>query len=140
MWGTERWRFNVLQKPHCVLYHYFVFRHAASCWRSTDWGKYSYIIPKLRLRNCYFTLDNILRLVAFLIRAIPFSKAHGGGAEFFWGVPTTTIKFCWPPLPVHFKFNITFKNTLCHPLLPHFDLFSTPYPLITNNFQGPPPR
>ncbi len=23
---------------------------------------------------------------------------------------------------------------MCHPLLPHFDLFNTPYPRITNNF------
>ncbi len=72
-----------------------------------------------------------------ILRAIPFSKAYWGRTWTFLGVPTTTIQFYWPPLPAHFKFNITLRNTLCHPLLPHFDLFNTPYPHITNNFQLP---
>ncbi len=62
--------------------------------------------------QCYiFSMAMLLWL-----RTIPFSKAHwGGGPQLFWGVPTTTIQFCWPPLPAHFKFNITLRNTLCHP-------------------------
>ncbi len=44
------------------------------------------------------------------------------------------------PLPAQFKFNITLRTTLCHPLLLHFKLFNTPYPRITNNFQVPPPQ
>ncbi len=44
-----------------------------------------------------------------------------------------------PTLPRHFKFNITLITTLCHPILPHFKLFNTHYPRITNNFQALPP-
>ncbi len=44
------------------------------------------------------------------------------------------------PPSAHFKFNITLRTTLYHPsLLPHFELFNTPYPHIMNNFQVPSP-
>ncbi len=67
-------------------------------------------------------------------------KSALGGPELFWGYLPPQFHFVSPPpLPAHFKFNITLRNTLCHPLLPHFDLFSTPYPRITNSFQFPRP-
>ncbi len=70
-----------------------------------------------------------------------FKSALGGGGalNFFGGYLPPQFNFVDPPLPVHFKFNITLRNTLCHPLLSHFDLFNTSYTRITNNFQVHPP-
>ncbi len=100
---------------------------------------------KISKYSLYYITYIIIIITQKSVRAVPFSKVHWwGGAgkpELFGAVPTTTIQFCWPypiPLSVHFKFNITLRNTLCHPLVPHFDLFNTPLPLITNNFQVPP--
>ncbi len=67
------------------------------------------------------------------------STLGGGDLNFFGGYLPPQFIFADPSLPAHFKFNITLRNTLCHALHPHFDLFNTPYPCITNNFQAPPP-
>ncbi len=67
------------------------------------------------------------------VRAIPFSKAHWGTQTFLGATYHHNSILLTPP--AHFKFNITLRNTLCHPLLPHFDLFTTPALRIT--FRSP---
>ncbi len=70
-------------------------------------------------------------LNSITLRAIPFSKAH-------WGEYLPPQFNFVDPLPVHFKFIITLRTTLCHPLLPQFELFNTPIPALRIIFRSFP--
>ncbi len=66
-----------------------------------------------------------------------FKSALGEDLNSF-GVPTTTIQFCYPPPPYLCILNsILHLETPCATPSSHI-LFKTPYPHITNNFQVTP--
>ncbi len=88
-----------------------------------------YIANGLLNYNFFYFLLNYLfesSSVVNFFKAIPFSKAHWGG-----GVGGTQ--------QAHFKFNITLRNSLCHPLLPHLIYLIPPTPALWITFRSPPP-
>ncbi len=117
-----------------VLYFFLFFKTASPSFAQVK----TTILQFLRNdRNIDFWIVKVIKY-AYILRAIPFSKGHWGGGylNFFGSYVPPQFNFVDSPYLLILD-SILHLETLCHPLLPHFDLFNTPYPCITNNFQVP---